>query len=928
MGTYKYIAFISYKREDEKWAKWLHHTLEHYRLPLELRKQDVTLPKEIRPVFLDATDLSAGILSQEINGAITQSKFLIVICSPAAVRSEWVNREIQSFINTGRTSSIIPFIIDGIPKSNEEATECFPKALLELSAEKEILGINKNDIGKDRAAIKVIAQMLDVKFDTLWQRHEREKRKRKRIRAALLSGIVFLSVAISVIIGRLYWKSAANESRFIAERVVSIADAESYTAKKLALEALPTSLRFPNRPYVPEAEKALRYACDVENATLLKDNLEGSIKDICYSTDGKTILAGSTYGVIRYFNADNGALIDTINYNHHSGIDNHTILDDGSIIGISAGKLFDERRFWVHDADRNLAGEGESLAEISEIKLYRDKCIACGLEDGRIQVFDLSNNLKPTSRLCLSQSFNNGYSEHIPEKIDWSSDGRMIAVSYSHRREDDTYIYFDHSTCVWDAQTGSFLCEHKGSWDVYFLPGDRTIAAFTDNGVTLFDAKTGDNSDSYGLYVSDKDLRYFACNKQGGFLAVASRKSIEVIDYINNSIIATIDVKTLPSDYEQPLIECIAISPSGDKVVAGLEGGKIRLYSIRSQDVSVVENVLQADDILYFSNNVLTIRRNYDICSWNYKTGEEVNDSKLCDLLASIKREQPDDYDDYDDMYSITPNGDKLIHVAITKDFQPFAQVYDLTTGLKYQTDSLSNSLTIYPKNVDYDNHLKRAALYSRNSVLVWDLEKGETLKTAYFSGGLIDTGTFGIAMSPDGNEIALVTDREISLWNLGTLEKKDSLSLPSYYFSCQSISFSNNGKMLAAGSYDGEIVLFDLPSKTHGGIRIKQRLIGQFDKSADCILFSPDDSRLFSASDDGQVIMWDTQTGVVLDAKGKYGRIKSLTHSLSDDDLAINAEWGIYVWHYSLQDLIDDTRKRFEQSPLTKEERKTYYID
>lgn len=32
-NTFKYFAFISYKREDEEWTKWLQHKLEHYKLP-------------------------------------------------------------------------------------------------------------------------------------------------------------------------------------------------------------------------------------------------------------------------------------------------------------------------------------------------------------------------------------------------------------------------------------------------------------------------------------------------------------------------------------------------------------------------------------------------------------------------------------------------------------------------------------------------------------------------------------------------------------------------------------------------------------------------------------------------------------------------------------------------------------------------------
>ena len=31
----EYYAFISYKREDEKWAKWRQYKLEHYKFPLE-----------------------------------------------------------------------------------------------------------------------------------------------------------------------------------------------------------------------------------------------------------------------------------------------------------------------------------------------------------------------------------------------------------------------------------------------------------------------------------------------------------------------------------------------------------------------------------------------------------------------------------------------------------------------------------------------------------------------------------------------------------------------------------------------------------------------------------------------------------------------------------------------------------------------------
>jgi len=78
----EYFAFISYQRKDEEWADRLRSKLEHYRLPSSVRRQDASLPKEIRPIFRDALELAGGVLAKEIETALQQSKFLIVICSP------------------------------------------------------------------------------------------------------------------------------------------------------------------------------------------------------------------------------------------------------------------------------------------------------------------------------------------------------------------------------------------------------------------------------------------------------------------------------------------------------------------------------------------------------------------------------------------------------------------------------------------------------------------------------------------------------------------------------------------------------------------------------------------------------------------------------------------------------------------------------
>lgn len=196
---FDYFAFISYKREDEKWAKWLQKRLESYSLPTSIRKENPKLPNKIRPVFRDQSELSGGNLKAEIEKGLNSSKYLIVICSPRSAKSPWVSKEVQHFIDQGREEYIIPFIIGGSPNATNPEEECFPEGLRQLIGEKEILGININEMGRNAAVIKVIARMFNLRFDSLWQRFEKEKNKKQRLKiciAILLAIVGFLISAV------------------------------------------------------------------------------------------------------------------------------------------------------------------------------------------------------------------------------------------------------------------------------------------------------------------------------------------------------------------------------------------------------------------------------------------------------------------------------------------------------------------------------------------------------------------------------------------------------------------------------------------------------------------------------------------------------------------------------------------------------------
>ena len=192
---YHYFAFISYATSDSKWAKWLQHNLSYYHIPSSVKKSRIGIPQNIRPIFIYEYDLSGNQLHTAIERELISSKYLIVICSPSSAKSKYVNNEVQMFIDRGKANLIIPFIIDGEINSADPNKECFPPALRKLLNESvlqdEIRGISIATNGKRHALVDVVATMLNVRRDILWNRYN-IRRIQHNIVLGVLSFLVLL----------------------------------------------------------------------------------------------------------------------------------------------------------------------------------------------------------------------------------------------------------------------------------------------------------------------------------------------------------------------------------------------------------------------------------------------------------------------------------------------------------------------------------------------------------------------------------------------------------------------------------------------------------------------------------------------------------------------------------------------------------------
>jgi hypothetical protein len=113
----KYRAFLSYSHHDTRWAKWLHATLESFRIDKDWVGRETvvgSVPKTLRPIFRDREDFSGGqTLTEATIAALDASAALIVLCSTVSAGRRTVNEEVRLFRSRHPARPMIPVIIEG-----------------------------------------------------------------------------------------------------------------------------------------------------------------------------------------------------------------------------------------------------------------------------------------------------------------------------------------------------------------------------------------------------------------------------------------------------------------------------------------------------------------------------------------------------------------------------------------------------------------------------------------------------------------------------------------------------------------------------------------------------------------------------------------------------------------------------------------------
>jgi tetratricopeptide (TPR) repeat protein len=221
--TLRYRAFLSYSHRDAQLAQKLHRKLEAYSVPRSLRgarADGSVIRSRLSPVFRDRDELAtAGSLSHSIEEALDASGALIVVCSPAAVASPWVDAEIAYFRRRHPERPALAFVVGGDPTTDprkDAQHAAFPLNLLRsdvddpASAIGEPIAADAREQGDGFASafLKLVAGLLLVRYDQLKQR---ELRRRQQRWALIAACSMVLTVAFAVLAVRA--TIARNEAR-------------------------------------------------------------------------------------------------------------------------------------------------------------------------------------------------------------------------------------------------------------------------------------------------------------------------------------------------------------------------------------------------------------------------------------------------------------------------------------------------------------------------------------------------------------------------------------------------------------------------------------------------------------------------------------------------------------------------------------------
>lgn len=907
--SFRYHAFLSYsQRADSELADAIQRGLEKFAKPWNERRA-------LR-IFKDDSALALNeSLWGRIQESLDSSEWLVLLASPQAKKSEWVNREVAHWLagkDPNAKAKVLLVLTDGEivwDHSNKsydpDLSTALPHLLAERSADDLPLYLDVRwyrDVEEEgrsvaldlrnprfRDAIASIgAAIREVDKDELDSGAVRQERQSRLVRNLALVSLTALAL-LTTIFGV---QSNTNARTAASERAASIQARDDAIEQEQRANAEASKALAASRSATARADEATLLAVSA--------SLTDSNPALALAVAGEALGVRGTYESIA---------IETRARAYEALATN----------GQPIGDVFVDHE---GTAVRSVAFSPDATA------------LASAGDDGTVRLWNVETG------------------QPIGEPLQGHKDG-VTSVAFDRTGNVLASGGGDGTVRLWNVETGQPIgqpLEGHGSpiTSVAFSPTDALLATSSgdltnraDNTVRFWDSDTG-SPIGEPLLGHEDWLLSIAFSKDGSIIASAS---------IFGSV-GLWNPRTQERIVPQRILEpatllSMALSPSGDTIATSSQDDTIRLWDAKTGQ-PIGEPLTDHDDwvlsmafspdgtILASAGSDQTIRLQ------DSRTGQPVGQPLVghegriwslafgpeSTLLASggddgtvrlwdVEPNQPfgqqlADHENLLTSVALSPDGTTVASSSVGPDgsvplYDSVIRLWDVETGeLIGQplavgasddgsvAEPFSNVRGVLSLTFDPEGKTL-ASGHSEGTIWLWHPESGEHIGDPLVGH---ESSVQSVAFSPDGTILASASDDEtIRLWDPQT-GTQIGQPLTGHDGEIRAVAFSFDGQTVASGGTDGTIRLWDAESGDQKGPPI-----GHLDGQLLSLAFSPRGG-LASGGSDNMVRLWDVETGLAKGPPlgGHRGPVASVTFSADGMILASGSQTGrIRVWDPTL---------------------------
>ncbi len=465
--------------------------------------------------------------------------------------------------------------------------------------------------------------------------------------------------------------------------------------------------------------------------------------------------------------------------------------------------------------------------------------------------------------------------------------GQQTRVLYGDDRDYGCYVtYAPDGKCVavasnreisiWDdeLETKIISIPHRVNTLDFSPDGKNIVTASSDDGtMIIWDVKSGMRIRSFEGHTEFVSSAYYSYD--GKFIVSTSRNIVKVWDVESGQVVRTIEGSA--AGFHSSLF-----SPNGKRLVSASYDHTIRIWDVDiKQELFTFENWVTSNDDdrigSYYSK--FSADGKY-ILSWAY--------------IAHANN-------DHEEIIRVWDFESKQEVIPLEKDTSLFINAFKSAFGFSEEI-----YVTTSYDQIDYKIEIRDA----------------KTDQTLHELGRFSSVNT--MAFSPNGEQIvAAFPDNNVRIWDVKT--GKLVHVLKGHTNEVESALFSPDGRHVVSCSWDHTVKIWDIETGS-----VIHTLTGHNDWVMSAS-YSPDGRYIVSASFDKTIKIWDAESGK--EVRTFKGHSEAVRHASFSPDgkhiLSASDDRTIRIWEFPpIQDLIDETRERFKDNPLTAEERRMYYLE